>query len=133
MSYEYLLEINKQICKEESGIRLKGTNIFKLIDKEVFKTMKNKFNEEQFLKNAMHIAALIKLYQPFLDGNNRTALIFFGDLITQNGYMFDYDQAYKDMENKKLTIPTIYDVSDKIGSIDNWYKYIAKEAQKKIS
>ena len=118
---DYLININKNICGDNFEIR--DNSCLNLICDYI-----NNFLvlEDDILKNAMKISALIKLYQPFLDGNHRTALIVFGDLITNKGYTFDYVSALNDMANKKLNIPTIYNEEDEVGSFDKWFKYISK-------
>ena len=100
---DYLTQINKNICGDE----------FKIRDNSYF-----------------NLIYLIKLFQPFSDGNHRTALIVFGDLITNRGFIFDYVGALNDMCNNKLNIPTIYTENDKVGSFNNWYKYISKPEMK---
>ena len=60
------------------------------------------------IEKAIYAAALIKLYQPFFDGNNRTALVVLKDILNKKGIYFDYEHAAKDMEEHSLTIPTIY-------------------------
>ena len=90
----------------------------------------NDIEDDNILNSAMKVCALIKLYQPFYDGNHRTALIVFGDLITSKGYTFDYVSALNDMGNKKLNIPTIYSEEDSIGNYDKWFKYISKPEMK---
>lgn len=121
--YNILCEINKSICKN-SEIRKNTEQFFKIIDTEIKKTLYNSNNNDELIYNAMKVAALIKLYQPFYDGNHRTALIIFGNLLTEKGLEFDYQTALHDMKNNNLNIPTIYDQNDKIGNFSNWYKYI---------
>ena len=127
MYKDYLCQINKSICNNNFEIR--DNDFFTLIDKYIIDV--NNYNEEEFIfKSAMKVSALIKLYQPFYDGNHRTALVVFGDLITGMGYSFDYQSAINDMSNKKLNIPTIYSEYDEIGSFDKWLKYISKPEMK---
>ena len=98
---DYLSQINKNICGNDFKIR--DNSYFKLIY-DFINTTNNIEDENEFLKSAMKVSALIKLFQPFCDGNHRTALIVFGDLITNRGFSFDYISALNDMSNKKLNI-----------------------------
>ena len=127
MYKEYLCQINKSICNNDFGIR--DESFFNLIDKYI-NYVNNYIEDELILKSSMKVSALIKLYQPFNDGNHRTALIVFGDLITSKGYSFDYQTAFNDMSNKRLNIPTIYSEDDEIGTFNKWFKYISKPEMK---
>jgi len=124
---DYLININKCICGNKFEIR--DVDCLKIINEfiEKFVTLED---ENIVLNSAMKISALIKLYQPFYDGNHRTALIVFGDLITSKGYSFDYQTAFNDMSNKRLNIPTIYSEDDEIGTFNKWFKYISKPEMK---
>lgn len=124
---DYLVNINKNICGNKFEIRDK--ECLKIINEFIEKFIVLE-DENIILNSAMKISALIKLYQPFYDGNHRTALIVFGDLIVSKGYTFDYVSALNDMTNKKLNIPTIYSEEDKIGNFDKWFKYISKTEMK---
>ena len=127
--FDYLFNINKHICKD-AKLRTKNPNCFAAIEKEINKALNaDKYNE--ILEYAMRVAALIKLYQPFVDGNHRTALIVFGNILTEKGYGFDYVKALDDMNNKKLNIPTIYDETDKIAISSNLVDYISKQKNDK--
>ena len=123
--FEYLFNINKHICKD-AKLRTQNPNCFIAIEQEMNKVL-NMDKYSEILDCAMRVAALIKLYQPFEDGNHRTALITFGNILTEKGYVFDYVKALDDMNNKKLNIPTIYDESDKIFIPSNWVDYISKQ------
>jgi fido (protein-threonine AMPylation protein) len=96
--YSILKKINTEICNNDSQIR-DNTSI-NIIDNAIEEAI-NSQDEETLIK-AMKVAALIKLFQPFYDGNHRTALIIFGNIISQKGYTFDYQTALNDMKNKKL-------------------------------
>lgn len=124
---DYLSQINKNICGDEFKIR--DNSYFNLIY-DFINIANGIEDDEDFLNGAMKVCALIKLFQPFSDGNHRTALIVFGDLITNRGFIFDYVGALNDMCNNKLNIPTIYTENDKVGSFNNWYKYISKPEMK---
>lgn len=126
--YSILKKINNEICNNDSQIR-DNTSI-NIINNAIEEAI-NSQDEETLIK-AMKVAALIKLFQPFYDGNHRTALIIFGNIISQKGYTFDYQTALNDMKNKKLNIPTIYSENDKIGNFDKWLNYIQKENKIKL-
>ena len=126
--FNILKEINNQICNDDSQIR-DNTSI-NIIDKAIEEAINSQ--DDETLTKAMKVAALIKLFQPFYDGNHRTALIIFGNIITQKGYIFDYQTALNDMKNKMLNIPTIYSENDKIGNFDKWLNYIQKENKIKL-
>ncbi|MBR3523373.1 MAG: hypothetical protein IKN87_01650 [Bacilli bacterium] len=121
--YDHLFNINKHIC-HDSKVRTENTIVFKIIEKAINNAKKtNNFSE--ILNNAMYVAALIKLYQPFMDGNHRTALITFGNILNEKGYDFDYVKALDDMNNGKLNIPTIYEESDIVTFPSEWSEYIS--------
>lgn len=126
--YSILKKINTEICNNDSQIR-DNTSI-NIIDNAIEEAI-NSQDEETLIK-AMKVAALIKLFQPFYDGNHRTALIIFGNIISQKGYTFDYQTALNDMKNNKLNIPTIYSENDKVGNFDKWLNYIQKENKIKL-
>lgn len=120
MNYvNYLIEINKKIC-EKNNVR--DMNSLEIISNAINAIDQN--DKSTFLNSAMKISALIKLYQPFYDGNHRTAIIVFGDLLVQNGYEFDYEAALSDMKNHKLNLPTLYSEEDEITNISKFEKYI---------
>jgi prophage maintenance system killer protein len=120
MNYvNYLIEINKKIC-EKNNVR--DMNSLEIISNAINAIDQN--DKSTFLNSAMKISALIKLYQPFYDGNHRTAIIVFGDLLVQNGYEFDYESALSDMKNHKLNLPTLYSEEDEITNISKFEKYI---------
>ena len=105
MYFDYICKINKAICNNEFELRY--TDCFGIFDKYI-NIACNEIEGHWILYNSMKVCALIKLYQPFYDGNHRTALIVFGDLISSKGFTFDYVSALNDMANRKLNIPTIY-------------------------
>ena len=72
----------------------------------------------------MRVASLIKLFQPFYDGNHRTALIVFGNILNEKHFDFDYESALNDMNNGRLNIPTIYEANDEINFPNEWYTYL---------
>ena len=125
--YEYLLNINKLVCKE-SKVRTANLYIFTIIEKAIDIAFISE-NDKSLLTNAMRVAALIKLFQPFSDGNHRTALIVFGNILNKKGFYFDYEKALEDMENHKLNIPTIYDENDKVSFPEQWYEYISDQKE----
>lgn len=122
---DYLFSINKHICKD-AKIRTENLDSFIEIGQEINKALNaNKYSD--ILEYAMKAAALIKLYQPFEDGNHRTALIVFGNILTEKGYIFDYVKALDDMNNKQLNIPTLYENTDEIYIPSKWIEYISKQ------
>jgi len=123
--FSELVSINKIVCGEESGVR-KNYDFQNDINTLVDKILNN--NDNDIVYRCLNIASIIKLLQPFYDGNNRTALIYFGNLLEKNGYDFDYDSALYDMSKHKLTIPVIYNEDDKIGikSVEVFDNYIIK-------
>lgn len=120
MYKQYIIDTNKKVCKD-SKIRMQEylNNISKFITIAIQE-------EDNIIYNAIKAAAVIKLYQPFINGNHRTALIIFSDILTQKGYTFDINQALQDMKNHTLNIPTIYDETDTISQsyIQRYDKYI---------
>lgn len=123
MSYiNYLFEINKTINNINS---IRDTKHIEQISNAIHEALCSEGSE--VLNKSMKAASLVKLYQPFYDGNNRTALILFGHLIEQKGYLFDYQEALNDINNHLLNIPTIYTEDDEITNIGKWNKYIEKQ------
>ena len=91
--------------------------------KSISLTLKSNNNYEEYIKECLKCAALIKLCQPFNDGNNRTGLVLFVLLLQKRGYVFNLNLALEDMKNHKLTIPVFYDLNDNIESISAFKKY----------
>ena len=118
----YLTHINKNIC-DDSKIRVNDIIYFKEIDIAIKNAMNSK-DYKTTIERAIYAAALIKLYQPFFDGNNRTALVVLKDILNKKGIYFDYEHAAKDMEEHSLTIPTIYSPNDRIINSFCLKKYI---------
>ena len=120
MYKQYIIETNKKVCKDS---KLRKNNYLDNISNFITIALTE---QDNIIQNAIKAAAVIKLYQPFYDGNHRTALIIFSDILTQKGYTFDIEQALNDMNNHKLNIPTIYDETDSISDsyIQRYDKYI---------
>ena len=120
MYKQYIIETNKKICKDS---KLRKDNYLDNISNFITIALTEQNN---IIQNAIKVAAVIKLYQPFYDGNHRTALIIFSDILTQKGYTFDIEQALNDMNNHKLNIPTICVETDSISDsyIKRYDKYI---------
>lgn len=120
MYKQYIINTNKKICKNS---QVRNYNYLNNISSSITKTLAE---ESNIIQNALQVAAIIKLYQPFYDGNHRTALIIFSDILTQKGYTFNIEQALIDMKNHKLNIPTIYTETDAISQIyiEKYNKYI---------
>lgn len=120
MYKQYIIETNKKICKDS---KLRKDNYLDNISNFITIALTE---QDNIIQNAIKVAAVIKLYQPFYDGNHRTALIIFSDILTQKGYTFDIEQALNDMNNHKLNIPTIYDETDSISDsyVQRYDKYI---------
>ncbi len=126
--YNYLININKQVCNE-SKVRTKNIGYFEIIGKAIDDALQAE-NQTALFNSAMHVASLIKLFQPFYDGNHRTALIVFGDILNEKQCNFDYERALDDMNNGRLTIPTIYEESDIVTFPSEWYAYLLTETKK---
>lgn len=126
-----IIEINKFVCYQNSNIRKEAN--FEIINNSLDKCLKDNSISEEYVKNCLYCAALIKLFQPFSDGNHRTGLILFGKLLEKNGFIFDYDTALMDMSNHKLNLPTFYSEDDDITSIERFKKYIVFPIPNKIS
>ena len=122
--YEYLSKINKYVCKD-SHVRTKHLKVFTIIDNAIEDALASN-DEMDIFNKAIRAAALIKLYQPFRDGNNRTGIIVFGNIISEKAYIFDYTCALYDSKVGKLKIPTIFDKNDIVSFPSTWEKYISK-------
>lgn len=125
--YETLYKINKSICKKNAKLRFNNAKYIPLIDAQINYALYNCESNIEILTNAMKVASLIKLYQPFDDGNNRTGLIMFGIIINEFDYNFDYQKALKDLKKGLLHIPTIYNNSDDVRVPENILQYLSKE------
>ena len=121
--YDYLSEINKIIC-EDSEIRTNSLGFFPIIEEAIDRALNS---DVDILYKAMKAAAVIVLYQPFVDGNHRTGLIVFGNILNQKSYDFDYKSALFDMYNYELNIPTVYSEHDEFSFPEEWNKYISKQ------
>lgn len=130
MDYNYICLINKKICQENFKLHKENLFCFSFIEKQINNALLSN-DDFDILSCAMKAATLIKLFQPFYDGNNRTALIVFGNIISQKGFIFDYESALNDMKNGKLNIPTLYTENDQIGKFDHFNKYITKISKEK--
>ena len=78
----------------------------------------------------MKATAVIVLYQPFMDGNHRTGLVVFGNIMNEKGYDFDYNSALIDMHNHELNVPIIYTEYDEFSYPEEWGKYLSKRSKK---
>lgn len=70
----------------------------------------SEYTEEMLLLLLNTVANLI-MYQPFYDGNSRTAKLFMNILLNRLGYDFSYD-------SNSLIIPTFYSGEEKCGVED---------------
>lgn len=118
MFVDYVCKINSNLCGE-----------YNIRDIESLRSISKYYefalnDEDNFLCSSMKVAALIKLFQPFHDGNHRTAIIVFGNLLNTKGYEFDYDAALLDIKSHKLNLPTLYSEDDEITNISKYEKYI---------
>ena len=125
--YDYLVDINKMVC-EDSETRSECLQFFPSISKAISEAMNS--DEDNLLYNAMRVATLIALYQPFMDGNHRTGLLIFGVILNNRGYDFDFDRALDDMNNYKLAIPIIYKEDDQFTYPEEWSNYYSKRTEK---
>ena len=101
MFIDYVCDINKKLCGEDN---VRDLDILNIISKYYDFALND---ENNFLCSSMKVAALIKLFQPFHDGNHRTAIILFSDLLNSKGYEFDLNSALLDMMEHKLKIGCI--------------------------
>lgn len=125
MTLEYLSSINERFCYV-SLIR----------DEQYFDIINNYYqialnDDVTFLYSAFKVACLIKLYQPFYDGNHRTSLVVLRDLLDLKGYKFDLDSALADIENHTLHLPLLFTHDEVIDDISDYEKYIIDRPCKK--
>lgn len=117
-----LLAINNIICGFESELR--SSDYIGIIE-DAFISCQNSTNtNNEYIKECLKCASLIKLLQPFIDGNHRTGLIVFYLLLKNKGYHFDIESALKDMASGKLNLPTLYDINDSVNNIEEFKSYI---------
>ena len=123
MYKQYIIDTNKKVCKDS---QLRKINYLDNISNFISLALQE---QENVIQNAIKVAAVIKLYQPFENGNHRTGLVIFSDILTQKGYTFNIEQALNDMQNHKLNIPTIYEETDSISDsyIERYNKYILEK------
>ena len=124
--YEKLYKINQLVCKDEAKLRTQDFQHLAVIDQAINEAL-NETDYKRILHKATKVASLIKLYQPFVDGNNRTGLIAFNIIITKKGIAFNLKEAFKDLKNNNFSIPTIYDSNDLVFIPKSWLKYLKKE------
>lgn len=125
LNIEYLSKINERFCYVSI---IRDTEFLDIIN-YYYQIALN--DEENFLCSAFKVACLIKLYQPFCDGNHRTSLVVLNDLLSLKGYKFDLDMALNDIENHTLHLPLIYGPDEEIDDISNYEKYIISRSQAK--
>lgn len=126
--YDYLLSINKLIC-DKSEVLTDNMKYFTTIGNAIQVALHSD-SDYDLLYNSMYVAALIKLYQPFVDGNHRTALIVFGHILSKKGFHFDFKKALNDMGRGQLNIPTIYKESDCFSFPNEWNVYISRSVDR---
>lgn len=124
MFVDYVCDINKNLCGEDN---VRDLDILNIISKYYDYALND---ENNFLCSSMKVAALIKLFQPFHDGNHRTAIILFSDLLNSKGYEFDLNSALLDMMEHKLNLPTLYSEEDEITNVSKFEKYILNMPKK---
>ncbi len=129
---ERLKTVNSRICNCESKYRL-GFSEKDLINQEIGKLINEASDDYKcVLTRCLQVSSLIKLYQPFEDGNHRTGLVLLYMLLNMKGYTFDLEVALTDMKEHRLNLPTIYEVGDAIGNIDLFDKYVVHEVVQEI-
>ena len=109
--YDYLLGINKMVC-EDSEVRTNSLEFFPIIEEAIDRALES---DDEIFYRAMKATAVIVLYQPFMDGNHRTGLVVFGNIMNEKGYDFDYNSALK---------------YDEFSYPEEWGKYLSKRSKK---
>ncbi len=128
---ERLKVVNSRICNYESTYRF-GFSEKNLINQEIRKLIQEESEDYRYvLTRCLQVSSLIKLYQPFDDGNHRTGLVLLYMLLNMKGYNFDLESALSDMKEHRLNLPTIYEVGDAIGNIDLFDKYMVGVYERK--
>ena len=125
LSIEYLCNINEKFCMVSI---LRDSSNLNIINYYYQVALNDKDN---FLCSAFKIACLIKLYQPFCDGNHRTSLVVLNDLLNLKRYKFDLDTALDDIENHTLHLPLLFTHDEVIDDISDYEKYIISRPQTK--
>ena len=122
-----IITANQLLYGDKSIIRsLEGADVINEAFKDVLAC---EDTNEVIIHKTMRLAALIKLFQPFIDGNNRTAVLLIGYILNNKGISFNTRGAMRGFHDKKLIIPTIYDIDDSITdrSISSLDNYINKD------
>lgn len=125
LGIEYLSKINERFCYVSL---LRDSKYIELIN-YYYQVALN--DDENFLYSAFKVACLIKLFQPFCDGNHRTALVVLYDLLKLKGYEFDIESALNDINNHTLHLPLLYTHDEEIDDISDYEKYIISKPQNK--
>jgi hypothetical protein len=122
-----IVTANQLLYGDKSIIRsLEGADVIN----EAFKdALACEDTKEVIIHKTMRLAALIKLFQPFYDGNNRTAVLLIGYILNKKGITFNTRGAMNEFHDHKLIIPTIYDIDDNISerSISSLDNYIGQD------
>lgn len=121
--YQELININQYVTGIENNIR-DNLNEIDIINNAIMSCLYDDDISDNYIRKCIYLAALIKLYQPFKDGNNRSALIMLWLFLNKNNICFDLEQALIDLKKYKLNISTIYSEEDKITNKDKIIKYI---------
>lgn len=125
---KYLSDINSNFC-DVSEIRTKNITNLKRIEAAYHDAIESE-DYNTLINKTIYTAALITLYQPFYDGNHRTALVVCKDILNQKGYSFDFSRAMDDIKNRKPLIPILYDPDEIIKENYGLNGYIKKYQNK---
>ena len=117
--FEEILAINKKYFPEDN-IRIDDlTKVYKLLETFYSK----EFDLDEFLK----LCTILFNMQIFFDGNSRTIINYMTQKLEENGYIYDLENATKNIIALKAIFPTMYDLNEPLdeAELENFKKYIS--------
>lgn len=101
-----IIEMNKSITGINDNVRFNSKDLME-IDNIITNYSLNTDSFEEYLRKLLFISAYIWAYQPFYDGNSRTAKAFIIEELKKRNYSIDFDDIkipifYPEDENEIL-------------------------------
>ena len=108
--FEEILAINKKYFPEDN-IRIDDlTKVYKLLETFYSK----EFDLDEFLK----LCTILFNMQIFFDGNSRTIINYMTQKLEENGYIYELENATKNIIALKAIFPTMYDLNEPLDEAD---------------
>lgn len=117
--FNELLAINKKYIGEVANIRI---NNLEDVYQKLNKFYSKEFNLDEFIK----LCIILFNMQIFYDGNSRTILEYFTNVIDNYGYSIDIAKATEGLIKLKGLFPVMYDINEELedSEINKIKKYI---------